>query len=207
MNRMSIFIRLLIGFQIVFLNILRIFFFIFYRLRFFFHPALHLMQCPRFIGFASLSIDPRAQVCFGKKVRINSGAILNPVGGEGLTIIRVAKNGELTIGENSGISNSTLVCLQHLHIGRNVLIGGGCLIADTDFHAIRPEDRVGGRHVPPVCKPVLIGNDVFIGARCIILKGVSIGDGAVVGAGSVVTKNIPKREIWAGNPARKIGAL
>lgn len=55
-----------------------------------------------------------------------------------------------------------------------------------------------------VCAPVVIGNDVFIGVKCIILKGVTIGDGAIIGAGSVVTKSIPANQIWAGNPAKYI---
>ena len=54
------------------------------------------------------------------------------------------------------------------------------------------------------CAPVVIGDDVFVGAKCIILKGVTIGKGAIIGAGSVVTKNIPARQIWAGNPAKFI---
>ena len=54
------------------------------------------------------------------------------------------------------------------------------------------------------CAPVVIEDNVFIGARCIILKGVTIGENSVVGAGSVVTKSIPANEIWAGNPAKFI---
>ena len=55
-------------------------------------------------------------------------------------------------------------------------------------------------------KGIIIGNDVWLGASVIICDGVTIGDGVVVGAGSVVTKSIPDYEIWAGNPARKIGS-
>lgn len=54
------------------------------------------------------------------------------------------------------------------------------------------------------CAPVVIGDNVFIGAKCIILKGVTIGENSIVGAGSVVTKSIPANEIWAGNPAKFI---
>ena len=56
-------------------------------------------------------------------------------------------------------------------------------------------------------KPIIIEDDVFIGARCLVLKGVTIGRGAMVGAGSVVTKNIPPCEIWAGNPAKYIKSI
>lgn len=56
-----------------------------------------------------------------------------------------------------------------------------------------------------VATPIVIGKDVWIGANAVILPGRNIGDGAVVGAGSVVTKNIPAYEVWAGNPAKKIG--
>jgi len=56
-----------------------------------------------------------------------------------------------------------------------------------------------------VSAPIVLGHDVWIGARCVILKGVRIEDGAVVGAGSVVTKSIPAGETWAGVPARKLG--
>lgn len=56
-------------------------------------------------------------------------------------------------------------------------------------------------------KPIIISENVFIGARCIILKGVSIGAGAIIGAGSVVTKSVPPYSVWAGNPARLIKYL
>lgn len=53
-------------------------------------------------------------------------------------------------------------------------------------------------------QPITLGRDVWLGANCVVLKGVNIGDRAIVGAGSVVTKSIPSGEIWAGSPARKI---
>jgi acetyltransferase-like isoleucine patch superfamily enzyme len=55
--------------------------------------------------------------------------------------------------------------------------------------------------------PVTIGSDVFIGGRSIILKGVQIGQGAVIGAGSIVTKDVPEWNIVAGNPARSVGSV
>lgn len=74
-------------------------------------------------------------------------------------------------------------------------------IYDTDFHSILPEKRLNGNVDVPT-SPIIIGKRVFIGGHSIILKGVTIGDDSVIGAGSVVTKNIPSGEVWAGNPAK-----
>lgn len=76
------------------------------------------------------------------------------------------------------------------------MIGAGCLICDSDMHEV-PLDS--GNAV--AMAPIKIGQRVFIGARCIILKGVTIGDGAVVGAGTVVSKDVPAGALAVGNPA------
>ena len=91
-------------------------------------------------------------------------------------------------------------------IGKRVLIGAGACIWDTDFHPLDPILRQ--QHATRGAKfaPITIEDEVFIGARSLILKGVSIGRGAVIGAGSVVTKNVDAGEIVAGNPARIIGS-
>lgn len=109
---------------------------------------------------------------------------------------------KLIIGNNVGISGSTLSVSNSIEIGNNVLIGSGCVISDSDSHPILPSER--GDHSKTLSNPVIIEDDVFIGARSIVLKGVSIGKGAVIGAGSVVTKSIPAYSIAAGNPARVI---
>ena len=85
-----------------------------------------------------------------------------------------------------------------IEIGNNVLIGHNVTIATLN-HEINPKKRA---NLTP--SPVKIGNDVWIGADCTILPGVNIGDGAIVGAGSVVTKDVMKNTIVAGNPAKLI---
>lgn len=89
-----------------------------------------------------------------------------------------------------------------IDIGEGTLIGSGCKFIDHD-HGIATL-RID--EVPGVEEQIRIGAGVWLGANVIILKGIAVEDGAVVGAGSVVTKSIPPYEIWAGVPARKIGA-
>ena len=116
---------------------------------------------------------------------------------------------KIVIGNNVGISGSTICATKSVIIGDNVLIGSGCLITDTDAHPIDWQDRQLGRNETTKKCPIVIGNDVFIGSRSIILKGVTIGDRAVIGAGSVVSKDVPPDCIVAGNPAviiKKINA-
>jgi maltose O-acetyltransferase len=91
-----------------------------------------------------------------------------------------------------------------ISIGRGALIGSEVTIYDSDFHDLRPGHRRGGR---PRMAAVEIGEDVFIGDRVLVLKGVSIGRHSVIGAGSVVTGPVPELVIAAGNPARVIRSL
>ncbi len=90
-----------------------------------------------------------------------------------------------------------------------MLIGAGCKIYDTDFHPIDAEYRFGGRkdNQETKTKPIVIEDGVFIGGHSIILKGTHIGSNTVIGAGSVVSGEIPANQIWAGNPARFIRKL
>lgn len=115
----------------------------------------------------------------------------------------VSEKGYLSIGNYSGISNVVLHCHMKIIIGNHVNIGDGTMIVDTDFHSIFWQDKLKGQDVENAkCSSINIGDFVFIGARSIILKGVTIGAKAVIDAGSVVTRDIPECELWAGNPIR-----
>lgn len=140
----------------------------------------------------------------GNNFKATSGSRYNPIGGDTVLRLICRKNANIFIGNNVGISNATLHISDRLHIGDNVMIGGGCKIWDSDFHSLDSEERIfkGDRNV--ITKPIVINENVFIGAGSIILKGVNIGKNSIIGAGSVVSKSIPTNEIWAGNPARKI---
>jgi acetyltransferase-like isoleucine patch superfamily enzyme len=94
--------------------------------------------------------------------------------------------------------NTEIIAQQEVVIGRDCMVAWDVVIMDTDQHGL------GGN--PSVGLPVHIGDRVWIGCRSIVLKGVTIGDDAVVAAGSVVTKDVPARAVVAGVPARVIRA-
>ena len=128
----------------------------------------------------------------------NSFGIIQPV------VIRTVGHGaEIVIGDDVGVSGCTISAGKSIVIGNRVLVGSGAVITDGDAHPIDPEERRSG----VLCerRPVVIEDDVFIGARAIILKGVRIGRGAVVGAAAVVAKDVPPYSVVVGNPARIVG--
>lgn len=134
------------------------------------------------------------------KIRFNSFGIIQRV------VLRTVRPGAtIEIGDNVGISGCTISASRAIKIGDNVLIGSGVAIVDQDAHPIDPDDRRNGVGIINAA-PIIIEDDVFIGARAIVLKGVTIGRGSVIGAGSIVTKDIPPFSIAAGNPARVIGS-
>jgi acetyltransferase-like isoleucine patch superfamily enzyme len=155
-------------------------------------------------GLPRARLHPSSTLEIGDDVRLISRYQLNAVGGQQRVIIWLGPAGRISIGDGSGISHATIVCLQEIEIGCRVLIGGGVRIYDSDFHVL-PLARSFGKN--PATRPVRIEDDAFVGAHATILKGVTIGRGAVIGAGSVVTANIPAHEVWAGNPARRIESV
>ena len=157
--------------------------------------------------FGPLLIMNKGAVAIGNNARINSGKYKNPIGGDTRSCIIVKKQAVLTIGSNFRMSNSAIYCANGITIGDNVMIGGSCKLWDSDFHPIDPDVRLATPNENFKTAPIQIGNNVFIGGCSIILKGVSIGENSVVGAGSVVSSNIPPNEIWGGNPARFIKKL
>ena len=110
---------------------------------------------------------------------------------------------EILIGDDVGMSGCVVSAHKSIRIGNRVLIGSGALITDSDAHPLDPEERKTKKDGASI--PIVIEDDVFVGARAIILKGVTIGRGSVIGAGAVVTKDVPPFSIAAGNPARVIG--
>ena len=151
-------------------------------------------------------IRNEGKIRIGVGTRINSASWTNPIGGNDRTYLQIMRGGVLSIGDNSGISNTAITVAESVNIGRNVFIGAGCKIYDTDFPPIEAEFRFGDTAdiTRTKTKRIIIEDGAFIGGHSIILKGTHIGENSVIGAGSVVAGNIPANEIWAGNPARFI---
>jgi acetyltransferase-like isoleucine patch superfamily enzyme len=113
----------------------------------------------------------------------------------------MAHSAKILIGDRVGMSSTTIVAGNSIEIGSDTILGAGCMILDNDFHI--PDKDLGWKTECVVSsKPIRIGRGCFLGARSIVLKGVTLGDRVVVGAGAVITRDIPDRSLAAGNPAR-----
>ncbi len=114
-----------------------------------------------------------------------------------------SRNSSIEVGPGTTVNNGAVIISDGpgVIIGPNCRIGPMVQIYDSDFHAVNQSNR----RLPAAKGSVRIGERVFIGANAIICKGVNIGDGSVIGAGSVVTSDVPARSVAAGNPCRLIG--
>jgi acetyltransferase-like isoleucine patch superfamily enzyme len=112
--------------------------------------------------------------------------------------------GVLEIGARTLVNfGCSLVATERLEIGANCHIGPYTMMLDNDYHRLEPERRLER----PPSKPIVIGDNVWIGARVIVMAGVTIGTDSCIGAGSVVTADVPPRTLAAGVPARVIKEL
>ncbi len=149
-------------------------------------------------------IRGHGEIKLGKDNIINSGFTYNPTAGVERTAFLIYPDALLSTGKNVGMSNVVISARTSITIGDYSIIGAGTKLYDHDFHPLDYRFRNPDDERMIQTKPINIGEHVFIGAECLILKGVSVGNNAVIGAGSVVSKDIPANEIWAGNPARFI---
>jgi acetyltransferase-like isoleucine patch superfamily enzyme len=169
--------------------------------------------------FEMFSINLIKPVLNKKYVTIGDNTILDCL------ILFESSTGEVIIGNNVFIGRSNLICRSKIEIGDNVFIAWGSYIYDHNSHSLDYREREkdiaqqlvdykGGKFFIEnknwdvvETKPIKICSNAWIGMNCIILKGVTIGEGAIVGAGSVVTKDVPAWTIVGGNPAVVIKEL
>lgn len=160
------------------------------------------------VGAGSRLTYRNIRIISGGKIFIGNGSVV------GARISILKPGATVNIGSNTFIGISAINSSSDLFIGDNVLISHGCMISDTDGHSIdsysRSYDLKNRLASNPKnwegikIRPIKISNDSWIGYGAIILKGVSIGEDAIVGAGSVVTGNVAPGTIVAGNPARVV---
>lgn len=151
----------------------------------------------------------RHKIILGKNVRFISHHWGNMVGLTSPILLESIEGGVISIGDFSGGSSIVISSRKEVRIGKHVKLGGNVRIYDHDYHSLNHLERRSSNTDGPNCKSaaVYIEDDVFVGTNSLILKGVTIGARSIIGAGSVVTGNVPCDEIWAGNPARKIKSL
>jgi acetyltransferase-like isoleucine patch superfamily enzyme len=160
-------------------------------------------------GFVYFDCHKTASIVIGEGFVANSAFLFNHIGRQRPTSVIAKKNAVIQIGNNVGMSATTLVAQKMISIGDNVRIGGNTVIYDSDFHSLDLKERTS---VPEIktnirCRQVTIENNVFIGAHVTILKGAHIGENSIIGACSVISGHVPPNEIWAGNPAKFIKKL
>lgn len=166
--------------------------------------ALHGVRWPpglRAYGLPMIQRHRGSQILLGEGVSLRSWPQSNPLSPNHAVVLSTrSASAVLSIGAGSGLTGATIVAEERVEIGERVFVGANAVIVDTDFHPLDPSARRAtpsdGRHAP-----VLIADDVFIGMNALILKGVTVGAGAVVGAGSVVVRDVPPLAVVSGNPA------
>ena len=171
------------------------------------NPKIKTGKGTKSVGLPIIRLGKNSRLVIGNNFKMNDGNKNNFIGRDGRCLLHVKDDAELIIGNNVGMSSIAIVASNRIWLKNNIRIGGNVIIYDTDFHSLIPQERLS-KHDPGIkTDPVIIEDNVFIGAHSMILKGVTIGSNSVIGAASLVSTNIPANEIWGGNPARFIRKL
>jgi len=165
------------------------------------HPSIQLGINLQIRGKLIFSAEKNSKISLGDNIIINSNTRFNLAGINKPMSIEVRNNAVLEIGNNSGFSGTSIYASQKIVIGSHCHFGVNTFIWDTDFHPLEYLSRRAHDISKIATAPIFIGDDVFIGANSIVLKGVTIGDRSIIAAGSIVSRTVPSDEIWGGNPA------
>lgn len=153
----------------------------------------------RFKGNSLFFRDPLSKISVGDNCLFVSSSRFNNRGINHKCILATKSNAEIQIGNKCSFSGVSIVSSCSVVIGNNVLVGANCQIGDRNGH----EDRYPQFHP----KPVVIKDNVWLGMNVVVMRGVTIGENSIIGANSVVTKDIPANSIAAGMPARVLREL
>ena len=156
----------------------------------------HIEPNCRFYNSTLVERFPKSTIRIGNNCVFVSTSLINYRGISHKCIINTGAVGaEIIIGDNCGFSGVSIVANKSVRIGNHVTVGADTIIGDRDDHS---------ELYPSEPRPVVIEDNVWIGMHCIILKGVHIGENTIIGAGSIVTKDIPANSIAAGVPCKVI---
>lgn len=153
-------------------------------------------------GKLIIQLCPKAKLILGDNVQLNSrnrGYHINLFAP--IKLMADRPGATISIGSNTRIHGSCLHAYKSITIGKNCLIAGNCQIIDASGHDLSMDKPHTRLTISENAKPVIIEDNVWLGTGCIVLPGVTIGQGTVVAAGSVVVKNLPAYCIAGGNPA------
>lgn len=154
-------------------------------------------KCNRFTGRIALRRYPGSTISIGSRCQFLSAFHSNQIGiYSRCSIIALQPGACVEIGDDCGFSGAVILCTKHIRIGNNVRCGANTLIIDTDMHT---DDPRAGKN-----KDVVIEDNVWLGYGVKVLKGVHIGKGSMIGAMSIVTKDVPAGVVAAGNPCKII---
>lgn len=157
----------------------------------------------RFFGLPVIVKAGGGNIRIGSRLTLASSFLSNMIGLWQRSVIIARNGGSVELGDDVSMSGVTIYAFRHIKIGDHTIVGANTKIFDSDFHPIDPQIRLANeddkQHT--AMRETIIGRNVFIGCNALILKGVHIGDNAVIGAGSVVTRDVPENCIAAGNPA------
>lgn len=156
-----------------------------------------------FNGLPDIRRYPESKIIIGNNCLLNSAKNSVVFGlRKPCTFATLNKNSEIIIGNNVGLAGVIIVSASKIELCNNVMMGANCMILDTDLHNPDQNKRLLGDTGPS--RPILIRDNVFIGANCHILKGVTIGENSIIGINSVVLNSIPKNSIAIGNPCKLV---
>ncbi|MGN0419399.1 MAG: acyltransferase [Acetatifactor sp.] len=157
-----------------------------------------------FYGLPVIIRTGNSEMVLGNGVVVKSSFLSNLIGLYQRSIIMARAGGKVVLEDDVRMSATTIYSRASIHIGKHTSIGANVKIFDHDFHPIDPDERLEHPNSGMKCKPIEIGENVFIGCNCIILKGSKIGNNCVIGAGSVVAGTFEDSCVIAGNPARVV---
>lgn len=151
-------------------------------------------------GLPKFRRHPRSLITIGAGCRFNSTHTSNLIGVNRPCIIStLSERAKIEVGSNCGFSGTVIGCASRISIGENVRCGANTLITDTDWHS--DDSRTGPN------EPVTIEKNVWLGINVIVLKGVTICENTIVGAGSVVVRSLPPNVVAGGVPAKVLRSL